>query len=464
MTRTTVVIHLGAAALLWFGAAAAAATAQDTLPNVEPPRPDSAPGATQHTAAYTGQADVQAALRVEPLDTLPLAEALRLAREANPMLQAARLRVDVASARVPQAGALPDPQLSFGFMNRPASDFGNTDQPMTMNNAQLMQRFPWPGKLGFAEERAERLAEAEALEAQEVERRLLARVKSVYYRLAFMDRALAVMGDTRNLLRDFLQVSSARYAVGAGLQQDVLQAQVAVAQMTEDITVMDQDRLAMAARLNALLGREATVPVGALELPPPAGPLPTAAELMELAVEQRPALQAARQRVLAAEAGYRAARRALYPDITVSLGYGQRPQFEDFVTLMFGINIPIWAGSKQLPMRQEMQAMQSMEEARELDLYNETYAELTELRAQAERARNLSGLYATSVLPQARSAVESSLSAYRVGEVDYMTLVANEMTVNRYLIENVRLTAEYHQAVAQVEALVGGALGGTNDE
>jgi len=220
----------------------------------------------------------------------------------------------------------------------------------------------------------------------------------------------------------------------------------------------------MAARLNALLGREATVPVPVLELPPPAASLPAAEELMEAAARRRPALQAARRRVLAAEAGYRAARRAVYPDITVSLGYGQRPQFDDFVTLMFGINIPVWAGSKQLPMRQEMKAMQSMEEARELDLYNETFAELTELRAQAERARNLSQLYATSVLPQARSAVESSLSAYQVGEVDYMTLVANEMTVNRYLIENVRLTAEYHQAVAQVEALVGGALGGANDE
>jgi outer membrane protein TolC len=230
--------------------------------------------------------------------------------------------------------------------------------------------------------------------------------------------------------------------------------------MTEDITVMAEDRVAMAARLNALLGREATEPVAALQLPPPAAALPPAPQLMEMAVERRPGLQAARRRVQAAEAGYRAARRALYPDITVSLGYGQRPQFDDFVTLMFGISIPLWAGSKQLPMRQEMKAMQSMEEARELDVYNETYAELTELRAQAERARNLAGLYGTSVLPQARSAVESSLSAYQVGEVDYMTLVSNEMTVNRYQIENLRLTAEYHQAVAQVEALVGGALGG----
>ncbi len=401
--------------------------------------------------------------RVEPAgvaDTLRLAEALELARQANPSLRAARLRADAAAARIPQAGALPDPMLSFGLMNRPISDPGRTDQPMTMNTLGLRQRFPWPGKLGFGEERADHLAAAEALDAQEVERRLLARVESTYYRLAFMDRALAVMRDTRGLLRDFFEVSSARYAVGSGLQQDVLQAQVSVAQMTEDITVMEQDRLAMAARLNALLGRPATAPVGALQLPGPGDELPTVDRLMELAAERRPALRAARQRALAAEAGYKAARRALYPDITVSLNYGGRPQFDDFVSLMFGISIPVFAGSRQLPMRDEMQAMQKMEEARELDLHNETFAELSELRAQAERARSLSRLYETSVLPQAQAAVESALSAYRVGRIDYTTLVVNEMTVNRYRIESLRLTAEYHRAVAQVEALVGTTLGG----
>ncbi|MHC4295562.1 MAG: TolC family protein, partial [Planctomycetota bacterium] len=90
----------------------------------------------------------------------------------------------------------------------------------------------------------------------------------------------------------------------------------------------------------------------------------------------------------------------------------------------------------------------------------ETLAGLAELRAQVERARNLSALYSTSILPQAHAAVESALSAYRVGRVDYMTLLGNEMTVNRYQIERVRLTAEYHRAVAQVEAIIGNQLEG----
>ncbi len=392
-------------------------------------------------------------------DTLTLAQALTRARDANPMLQAMRLRADAAAERVPQAGALPDPQLAFGFMNRPVDDFG-TDQMMTMNSVQLMQRFPWPGKLGYAKERARHLAQAERLDADETERQLLSRVKSAYYGLAFMDRALSVMRETRDLLRNFLDVSTTMYAVGSGLQQDVLQAQVAVAQMTEDITVMEQNRVAMAARLNALLGREATMPVGALELPQPAGDLPPIDSLMALAVEHRPALEAARVRVAAAEAGYRAARRKLYPDITIALGYGQRPQFDDLATVMVGISIPLWASGRQLPLRREMAAMQSMQEAKERDVYNETFARLAELRAEAERARNLSLLYANAVLPQARAAVESALSAYRVGRVDYMTLVGNEMTVNRYEIQTVRLIADYHRAVAEVEALVGSDLGG----
>jgi outer membrane protein TolC len=172
-------------------------------------------------------------------------------------------------------------------------------------------------------------------------------------------------------------------------------------------------------------------------------------------------LQAAAARVDAAHAGYQAARRTVYPDFTVTLAYGQRPQFDDLATIAVGISIPLFAGSNQLPQRRSREAARAMQQALSTNLYNETYAQLVELAAQAQRARNLLELYVTAVLPQARAAVESALSAYRVGQVDYMTLLQNEMTVNRYQIEQVRLVAQYHQSVAQVQALVGVELGGS---
>jgi cobalt-zinc-cadmium efflux system outer membrane protein len=403
-------------------------------------------------------APVAAAGQERP-DTLRLAEVVAAARAANPMLRAARLEAAAAADRVSQAGALPDPELQLGLMNRPVAGFG-TSEPMTMNAIQLTQMIPWPGKLGYGRERSRRLADAQRLDADEAELGMVARAKGVYFQLAYMDRALGVMDQTRALLRSFLEVSSAMYGVGTGLQQDVLRAQVAVARMTEDITVMEQDRVAMAARLNALLGRDATAPVGALELPAGEDSLPAVDSLMSLAASRRPALAAARSRVAAAGAGYRQARRELFPNLMLGVSYGQRPRFDDMVSLMVGISIPVWAGSRQLPMRRELLAMQSMQEAEERNLYNETFAQLAELRAEAERARNLSRLYATAILPQARASVESALSAYRVGRVDYMTLVDNQMTVNRYAIEGIRLTAAYDGAVAQIEALIGADLGG----
>src|SRR6266545_6511591 len=173
-------------------------------------------------------------------DTLRVAEALGIALEANPMLQAARYSARAAGERIGPAGALPDPQLQLALMNRMASEFGSTMDPMTMNQVQLMQMLPWPGKLGNAKRAARHTAAAAGAEADEQERMLAAQVRMAYYEVAYADRALAVMERTRGLLRDFTTVATTMYAVGSGIQQDVLRAQVEVARMGEEIIRMAQ--------------------------------------------------------------------------------------------------------------------------------------------------------------------------------------------------------------------------------
>ena len=101
--------------------------------------------------------------------------------------------------------------------------------------------------------------------------------------------------------------------------------------------------------------------------------------------------------------------------------------------------------------------MRDMARAELLDLRNETVARIVETRARAERDRNLARLYRARILPQARASVDAALSSYRVGRVSFMTLVDNQMTVNRYEIETYRLTADFHAALAELDALTGGA-------
>jgi outer membrane protein TolC len=396
------------------------------------------------------------AAQASPSDTLTVSAAIRLALNANPMLSAARFSADAAAQRVGPAGALPDPELQLGLMNRMISAFGSTTDPMTMNQVLLMQMLPWPGKLGNARRAAEHTAGAARADADEQAVMLEAQVRMAYYEVADADRALEVMRRTQGLLRDFLQISTTMYSVGSAVQQDVLRAQVDVARMGEEITRMEQDRIAMAARLNALLGREATVPVPAVELPAPAGDLPPTDSLIARALTHRPALQASAERLAAAAATLAGARRELYPDLQVGVAYQSRPAYDNMISLMVGISLPIFASRRQLPMRRQMAAMRDMSQAELLTLRNETIARVIETRARAVRDRDLVQLYRSSILPQAQSAVQAALASYRVGRVSFMQLVDNQMTVNRYEIESIRLLADYQQAVGELTAMTGG--------
>lgn len=395
----------------------------------------------------------------QPPDTLTLAQAIAIARGANPALRAARMAARASAELIGPAGALPEPELQFSLMNRMASDLASTTDPMTMNQFQVMQMIPWPGRLSAQRSAARHTAAAADADADEAERAIVARVRSAYAALAYADRAIAVLRDTRDLLRDFRTVSTTLYGVGSAAQQDVLRAQVEVSRMDAAIAEMVADRTAAAARLNACFGRDATDSVPPTTLPPPdSASLPPADSLAAWARAARPALRAGAERVAAAAASLSAAHRALLPDLRVGIAYQERPAFPDMVSVMVSVPLPLFAGSRELPLAREASAQHDRQAAELANLDAETVAQVIEARARAERARTLAGLYARDVLPQARAAVQSALASYRVGQVDFMTLVDDETTVNRYEMETLRLAADYQQAVAALEAIVGRPL------
>ena len=109
-------------------------------------------------------------------------------------------------------------------------------------------------------------------------------------------------------------------------------------------------------------------------------------------------------------------------------------------------------------MRDEAAAMRLMTAADLASMRAETRGRMTELYADFTRARNLIALYRTTILPQAEGAVTASFSAYRVGSVDFMTLLDNQMSVNGYRQQLISLQAEQGKAIAEIEMLLGRQL------
>ena len=149
------------------------------------------------------------------------------------------------------------------------------------------------------------------------------------------------------------------------------------------------------------------------------------------------------------------------PDIMVALEYGQRPQFDDMTSIMVGARLPIFAASKQRPKQREMAALAAREEAQALSLLNETWAQLAEARAEAERARSLAELIESELLPLAAATTESARQAYQNGQADVMTWLQSQLAVNRLRIELLRLTTLFHTAHARIQSLLGETRGGS---
>lgn len=388
---------------------------------------------------------------------LLLGEIYREARETSPRAGAARALARAAQARVPSAKLPPDPQVQLGFMNYTLPGLRPMD-PLGMTQLQLMQMLPVAGKLGLAGRIAAAQALAQSERASDAEWELRSDVAMAFYDLYRMDQGLIVARETLRLLQDVRKIAEAMYRVGEGRQTDVLRGQVEIARMVEDTIRMTTMRTGMAGRLNALADRpfDAAVPFPALPAFPDS--VSSLDSLVAIAESARPMVKGGQRELEAADAGVRLARREIWPDLTVGLQYGQRAGEmgpERMGSLMLGASVPIFARSRQLRMREEADAMRQMATADLAAMRADTRARVTEAYASLIRARNLASLYRTTILPQADAAVSSALAAYRVGGVDFMTLLDNRMTVNTYLQELLTLDAEQGKAWADLEMLIG---------
>jgi len=147
-----------------------------------------------------------------------------------------------------------------------------------------------------------------------------------------------------------------------------------------------------------------------------------------------------------------------YGQRRVAMANGMPAETERMGSLMLGFTLPVFAGSRQLRMRDEAAAMAQMARADLAGMQAEVDARLGELLAGLERTRSILELYRREVLPQARANVESSFASYRAGTVDFMTLVDAQMSLGKYEQERYGMLAEYGRDIAELEMTIGREL------
>lgn len=396
--------------------------------------------------AACASAAEEAVLHLEPL--------VREALEKNPKISSARERHFSLKERIPRAGALEDPMLSAGVLNIPDS-FDFSEEDMTMKEVSLSQRFPFPGKRGLSEAAAAREADAGAAMAEEAANQVVREVKEAFYDLSHVHRAMEVTQRNKRILEDLSRITATRYALGEGIQEDVIRNQVEISKMVDDLSMLAQQRQAAAARINFLLHRPSDGPLGMpaeIDFKPAALSVPA---LQALAATSSPALRALREEIAARGKGVELARREYYPDFSVRVAYGQREDRPDLYTGMIEMNLPIYHGSRQDPGVAGANADVRAARAEYDNAESELFYRIAETGSMAERLERQITLYRTGILPQARLQIDSAMSAYMVNQADFMTLLDSRMQLYRYELEYHGALTEYEKRLAALEAAVG---------
>lgn len=410
-----------------------------------------------------------------------LAALIERARVASPRILAAAEAVAAARARAAAAGAFPDPRLAVGLTNALVGDPLSSDDMMTMRMVQVGTTIPYPGKLALDREAARwRVTEAEA-DREAALRAVVAEVEKAYYELAFLDRAIGVVRENRSLLGDLAEVTTSRYRVGTGPQQDVLKADVETTRLGDELLGLAREREATLARLNALLDRPVETPLSAPEIAVAilaaavpasgesvtftaasleaagrsAGPVPSRAALLDLARQGDPRLAELEARLEAERAEAELAGKAALPDLDVVVGYGQRSGREDMVSVAASVPLPLFKGRKQDPLAEAARAETRATEDRLAAMTDEVEAEVAALHASLVRTRDQLALLRDGILPQARTSLESALAGYPVDRVDFLTVIDNQVTLYRHELDWWRLLTRFAADLADLERVIG---------
>lgn len=388
-------------------------------------------------------------LRLEPL----IEGALR----ANPQLQVARQRTAAAREEIPQAGALDDPMLGFGVVNVPESfDFNAED--MTMKEISLSQKVPFWGKRRLIREAAEFQAQSTQADIDETANQVVKNVKLVFWDLSHVHRAIEVTGRNKKILEDFSKLAQTRYSVGQGIQEDVIRVQVEISRMLDELLMLDQRRYSLEAKLNLLLNRTATQPLGV-----PENAVFTAYDLnvdrlQQSALATSPMLRGIQRDIAAGEKGLSLARRERIPDFNFKATYGQRDNRADLISAMVELNLPVFTRSKQSRKVDQASADLAARQARYEAVRNDLFYMIADMASMAQRLELQIELYRTGIIPQTTLQIQSALSAYTVNKADFMTVLDSRMRLYRFELDYHQAVSEYAKSITALEAAVGAPL------
>lgn len=381
---------------------------------------------------------------------------IRGAEQNNPEIAAAERGYAAATHVARKVSALPDTQVTIQQLSvgSPLPFAGYTNSEFAYIGLGASQEIPYPGKRGLRAQVANREADVHHVQIESVRRAVTDKLKTAYFRLAYLQQTLSALERNDQLLKDVEQIVESRYRVGKGNQQEVLKAQLQHTKILQEITMHHREVGQLEAQLKQLLNRPQDSPD--IQTEPLAARVLTysASDLLNLAKQHNPNIQVQQAMLTKTESQVELAKKEFRPDFGVQYMYQNTDRkFRDYYMASFSITLPNRGRRKA-----ELAEAQANREQANKQLEAEVQQRMAEIQDQyvvAQTSQEQLKIYKDGLIPQSNATFQSALAAYQANRQDFETLLASFMDVLNLQIEYHRELADHEIALARLETLTG---------
>lgn len=366
----------------------------------------------------------------------------------NPRVRAAYYDWAGSVEQLTLARSLPDPRLTF------SADIA--DMVMAVMPG-LMVDLPDPGKLKAAAKVADAQAQVryQAFIAEVL--RTAFSVKDVYYRLELLEQNIQIQREVYALLRGLEQQARQRQSAGLAGIQDVLWAQIELEQLATSIEGLVDCRSAFVAEFKAALGLGPKDP----DPPIPQGPdhdepEPDANQVLDLALQQSPAIKQLEAQVRQAIANMELSRRSRVPDLSVGLEADVRAS-PVMWTPTVSLTLPIWKDKISAQISGAQAAVDSAKAklSQQQVQLSADLAAMLYLYRQAVRDKQL---LADGLIPKATAALDAARAGYANGSVSFLDVMEASRQLLGFRLSLIQASTRGKQTLAAISLLIAGIL------
>ena len=391
----------------------------------------------------------------EQIRPITVKEAIATALEKNPDIRAALNRYKAAQARIHQARAFPEPELSWEFDFQPRffafKDAGE-------RNLSISQLIEFPGRRHMRSKVAQSEARISKSEYNAAKLDLIAQVRIAFNAVLLAIEKVRYNQENLKLSQDFLRMARIRYEAGSVAKLEVLRARVEEAKARNELKLAENELVLAKAALNFLLARPTK---SALEVE---GKLEGSAvettleELQERAFKYRPEAIGAQHAVEGARAAHSLAKLSYMPDFSLRAGQHWETELGNTWDIEFGINLPIFFWQRQKGEMAEARANLASLNFSLAAIRNRIALEVNDAFLRVTALKDRMKLFQEEILVEAEEAYRIAMRSYQEGEIGNLELLEGQRTLMEVRLSYADTLFEYNVALAELEKSVGGGL------